>query len=159
VYASPVCSADGIVVALSGFYGPALAVRAGGKGDVTATRRLWHHAQRHPQRIGSPVIVGPHAYLLNDSGLAQCFDLKTGEDLWHQERVSGPSWSSAVYAAGRLYVPNQAGDTLVLAAGPKFEVLARNSLGERVLSSVALADGQVFLRTYKHLWCISGNDE
>jgi outer membrane protein assembly factor BamB len=154
VYASPVYSTDGILVALSGFHGAALAVRAGGKGDVTATHRLWHHPQRNPQRIGSPVIVGDHAYLLNEQGLAQCFDLKTGKDLWHKDRVSSPSWSSPVYAAGRLYVPNQAGDTLVLAASPKFEVLARNSLGERVLSSIALSDGQVFLRTYLHLWCI-----
>jgi outer membrane protein assembly factor BamB len=156
VYASPVCSAaDRIVVALSGFHGPDLAVRAGGKGDVTATHRLWRHAQGIPQRIGSPVIVGGHAFLLNESGLAQGFDLKTGKDLGPRERVSASqSWSSPVAAAGRLYVPNQAGDTLVLAASPPFEVLARNPLGERVLSSIALSDGQVFVRTYQHLWCI-----
>ena len=154
VYASPVCSADGIVVAVSGFYGPALAVRAGGSGDVTATHRLWHHTQRHPQRIGSPVIVGGHAYLLNESGLAQCFDVKTGEDLWKKERVSGASWSSLVYAAGRLYVNTMKGDTLVLSASPKYELLARNSLGERMLSSIAVADDELFIRSYEHLWYI-----
>jgi outer membrane protein assembly factor BamB len=154
VYASPVCSADGIVVAVSGYYGPALAVRAGGKGDVTETRRLWHHTQRHPQRIGSPVIVGEHAYLLNESGVAQCFDLKTGEDLWKKERAGGTSWSSLVYAADRLYVNTTNGDTLVLSASPKYKLLARNSLGEGMRSSIAVAGDELFIRTYEHLWCI-----
>jgi outer membrane protein assembly factor BamB len=154
VYASPVCSEDGIVVAVSGYYGPALAVRAGGSGDVTSTRRLWHHTQRHPQRIGSPVIVGGYAYLLNESGLAQCLDVKTGEDLWNTERVSGASWSSLVSVAGRLYINTMKGDTLVLSASPKYELLARNSLGERVLSSIAVAEDELFIRTYEHLWCI-----
>src|SRR5262249_25069116 len=60
VYTSAVCSGSGIVVAMGGYGGPALAVRAGGKGDVTTTHRLWHQPQKHPQRIGSPVIVGEH---------------------------------------------------------------------------------------------------
>jgi outer membrane protein assembly factor BamB len=154
VYASPVISVDGIVIAVSGYYGPALAVRAGGKGDVTDTRRLWHHTQKHPQRIGSSVIIGEHAYLLNESGLAQCFDLKTGEDLWKKERVSGESWSSPVYAAGRLYINTMNGDTLVLSASPKYQLLARNSLGERVLSSIAVVGDELFIRTYEHLWCL-----
>jgi outer membrane protein assembly factor BamB len=67
VYTSPVVSADGIVVAMSGYGGSALAVRAGGSGDVTKTHRLWHHP-RNPQRIGSAVIVGDHAYLVNEPG-------------------------------------------------------------------------------------------
>ena len=58
VYASPVCSADGIVVALSGFTGPSLAVKAGGKGDVTKTHRLWHAAKGMPEHVGSPVLIG-----------------------------------------------------------------------------------------------------
>jgi outer membrane protein assembly factor BamB len=154
VYASPVISGDGIVVAVSGYYGPALAVRAGGKGDVTDTRRLWHHKQKHPQRIGSPIILGEQAYLLNESGLAQCFNLKTGEDLWKKDRVSGASWSSPVYAAGRLYINTMNGDTLVLSASPKYELLARNKLGERNLSSIAVAGDELFIRTYEHLWCL-----
>jgi outer membrane protein assembly factor BamB len=156
VYASPVCSPDGIVVAVSGYYGPALAVRAGGKGNVTNTHRLWHHKQRQPQRIGSPVLVGRHAYLFNESGLAQCFDLKSGEDLWKKERINGTTWSSPVYASGRLYINTMNGETLVLSASPKYELLAHNKLGERVLSSLAVAGDEIFIRTYEHLWCISG---
>jgi outer membrane protein assembly factor BamB len=154
VYASPVCSTDGVIVTPSGFHGPDLAVRTGGTGDVTGTHRLWRHAERIPQRIGSPVVVGKYAYLLNEQGLAQCFDLATGKDLWSRERVSGPSWGSLVAVGERLYVTNQAGETLVLAAGPEFKVLARNRLNERALSSVAVSDGEIFIRTYQHLWCI-----
>jgi outer membrane protein assembly factor BamB len=156
VYTSPVYSADGIVVAMSGFHGPALAVRAGGKGDVTRTHRVWHHTQKNDQRIGSPVIVGDHAYILNESGMAQCFELKTGKDIWDKKRVGGRSWSSMVATAGRLYVGTHGGDTLVLAASPTFELLATNSLGpeEKILASVAVADGELFIRTYRDLWCI-----
>lgn len=157
VYTSPVISANGIVVAMSGFQGPDLAVRAGGHGDVTKTHRLWQHSAKIPQRIGSPVIVGGHAYILNDNGVAQCIDLKTGEDLWNQRRVSsGSTWGSMMAAGGRLYVTNKAGETFILAASPTYELIAKNTLGETVLSSMAVADGELFLRTYKHLWCIGG---
>jgi len=153
VYTSPVY-ADGIVVAMGGFGGAAMAVKAGGKGDVTKTHRLWYRPQ-NPQRIGSPVIVGEHACILNDDGTAQCIEVKTGKDLWNKQRVGGSTWASMVAAAGRLYVTNRAGDTLVFAARPKFEQLAKNSLGEPVLASLAISDGDLFIRSHKHLWCIS----
>jgi outer membrane protein assembly factor BamB len=155
VYTSPVCSADGIVVAMSGFHGQALAVRAGGSGDVTESNRLWHHARQNPQRIGSPVIVGGHAYLINEQGMGQRFDLKTGEDDWKKERLSTKTWSSPVVSGDRLYLVCENGETVVLSAGPEPKVLARNRLdGETTRASVAVSDGELFIRTYKHLWCI-----
>lgn len=152
-YASPTYG-DGIIVQISGYGGPALAVKPGGKGDVTQTHRLWHQPNRPPQRIGSPVIVDGRVYLLNETGVFQCLDLKTGKDLWDKPRVAGRSWSALVVGAGRIYVPTHEGDTFVLAAGPRFEQLAKNPLGERILSSIAVSDGELFIRTYKHLWCI-----
>jgi outer membrane protein assembly factor BamB len=154
VYTSPVISSDGIVVVMSGYSGPALAVRAGGTGDVTKTHRLWHHARPNPQRIGSAVISGNYAYILNEQGFAQCLDVKTGDDLWNRERISSGSWGSMVLAGGRLYVTNLAGETYVLKADPKLEQLAKNPLGERVLASIAPVNNQIFIRGYKHLWCI-----
>src|SRR4051812_20644139 len=131
-YTSPLYS-DGIVVAMGGFGGMALAVRADGEGDVTATKRLWHHP-RTKQRIGSGVIAGDHIYILDDPGLAECIELKTGKVLW-EKRLQGPattkdSWSSMVLAGERIYVINKGGDTFVLKADPNFEVLATNSIGE-----------------------------
>jgi outer membrane protein assembly factor BamB len=153
VYTSPVLSADGVVVAMSGYGSPALAVKACGDGDVTATRRLWHHTRPNPQRIGSPVIVGDHLYILNEQGQAQCLDVHTGKEV-KKKRVGGVTWGSMVAAAGRLYVTDQDGDTFVLAADPGLEVLATNPLGERCMASPAIADGDVFIRTHQHLWCI-----
>ncbi len=155
VYTSPLY-ADGVVVAMSGFHGPALAVKLGGTGDITK-ERLWHHAKGVPQRIGSGVIVGEHVYILNADGSAYCLELRTGKEVWQMEkRIGGSSWGSMVAAGGRLYVTNQNGDTIVLAAAPKFEQLAFNRLGEHTNASIAVSDGELFIRTFKHLWCIGG---
>jgi len=157
VYTSPLY-ADGMVVAMGGFGGMALAVRAGGNGDVTGTHRLWHHPKTK-QRIGSGVIEDGHIYILNDPGVAECYELKTGKLLW-EERLAGPgadnsSWSSMVLADGRLYAINHSGDTFVLKASPKFELLATNALGEPANASLAVSDGNIFIRTHKALWCIA----
>lgn len=152
VYSSPLVTPE-VVVAMSGFGGPYLAVRPGGKGDVTETHRLWH-VERAPQRIGSGVIVGEHVYILNETGVAQCIELKAGKTLWN-ERVGVGAWGSMVHADGKLYVTNRQGETLVLAAKPTFEILSRNPLNERSNSSPAFSDGEIFIRTFGHLRCIS----
>ena len=157
-YAFDTLHADGIVVAMGGFGGMALAVRAGGNGDVTGTHRLWHHPKTK-QRIGSGVIEDGHIYILNDPGVAECYELKNGKLLW-EERLAGPgadnsSWSSMVLADGRLYAINHSGDTFVLKASPKFELLATNALGEPANASLAVSDGNIFIRTHKALWCIA----
>jgi outer membrane protein assembly factor BamB len=156
VYGSPVCTDDGIVIALSGFHGPGLAVRAGGNGDVTKTHRLWRQAKGIPQRIGSPVIVGKYAYLIDEPGTGRCFEPATGKDLWEGRRVTGATWGTPVYVAGRLYVTNVRGETVVFEPSPEYKQLARNRLGEMTRASLAVSDGELFLRTYKHLWCIGG---
>ena len=155
-YTSPVAD-EGVVVAMSGYGGPALAVRAGGSGDVTESHRLWR-TPKCPQRIGSAVIYQGHIYILDDPGTAECLDLKTGEKVW-EEPLRGPakglsSWSSMVLAGPRLYVINKSGDTFVLEAAPKFKVLAVNPIGEPTLASLAPAQGHFYIRTHQNLWCI-----
>jgi outer membrane protein assembly factor BamB len=135
----------------------ALAVKAGGSGDVTETRRLWQHPKTR-QRIGSGVIHENHVFILNDPGIAECFELQTGKLVW-EERLKGPAprsdnWSSMVASNGRLYVINQGGDAFVLRAAPRFEVLATNSLGETTIGSMAVSDGEIFIHTHQALWCI-----
>ncbi|MCI0744095.1 MAG: PQQ-like beta-propeller repeat protein [Verrucomicrobia subdivision 3 bacterium] len=156
VYTSPL-HADGIVVAMGGFNGSAFAVKTGGAGDVTEMHRLWHHPKTK-QRIGSGVISRGHIYVSSDPGVAECFDLRTGKLIW-EERLKGTasantSWSSMVLAGDRLYVSNHGGDTFVVAASPTFTAMATNSLGEKIESSIAISDQQLFIRTYKSLWCI-----
>ena len=157
VYTSPLYEpSKEIVVAMGGFFGMALAVKAGGSGDVTETRRLWHHPKTK-QRIGSGVIHDGHIYILNDPGIAECFELETGKLIW-EERLHGPAaksdnWSSMVVADAKLYAINQGGDSFVLRASPNFEVLATNSISEPTIASMAVSNGDLFIRTHKALWC------
>jgi len=152
VYTSPI-TGDNVVVAMCGYGGPALAVRPGGSGDQTE-KTLWLHP-KNPQRVGSGVIVGAHLYILNEPGIAWCLDAARGEKMWEQRLGSGNSWCSMVHAAGRLYITNTAGTTFVLAPDPSAcRVLAENAIGELTRASPAFSDGEIFLRTYEHLYCI-----
>src|SRR5262249_49466633 len=121
--------ADGVAVAMSGYYGSALAVKLGGSGDITKDR-LWLHP-RNTQRVGWGVIVGDRVYMVDENGVAHCYDLKTGEDAWKGEKQprGGVTWGSMVHAGGRLYLLMRNGETRVYDASPKYRLLARNSLG------------------------------
>ena len=152
VYTSPLAR-EGIAVSMSGFMGPPLAVRLGGKGEVTESRRLWRQ-ERSQQRIGSGVIHQGHIYIHNDPGVLECIKLKTGETVW-KNRLAGKSWSSVVLSGDRLYTADDGGSCFVVQASPSFKVLARNELGARIRASIAVSDGALFIRSYKHLWCIS----
>lgn len=156
VYNSPLF-ADGMVIGMCGYGGAALAVRAGGNGNVTSSHRVWH-VPRVSQRIGSGVVHEGHHYILSDGGVAECRSLKTGEMVF-SERLKGPgpsgqNWSSLVRSGDRLYAVNQGGDAFVFRAAPKFELLATNSIGEKVIGSIAVSDGLLFIRSYQSLWCI-----
>jgi outer membrane protein assembly factor BamB len=151
-YSSPVVAGD-VIVATGGFGGPALGVRLGGAGDVTASHRLWWK-KGNPQSIGSGVFLGDHVYIPFD-GQIECRDPKTGKTVW-QDRVRGGIWGSIVHVAGRCYVTDRNGATVVFKAGPeKMEVLATNELGEKSNSTPAVSDGEIFIRTFKHLYCIA----
>ncbi len=160
-YSSP-CFGDGLVyLTESGSRNIAMAIRPGGRGDISTTHRLWHFGPTASKIcIGSPVVFQGHIYQVAGGGFAQCLDLQTGKILW-DERLTGTGsrnscWSSAVLAGDRLYVPNQNADVFVLRASTNFTCLATNALsGERMNASLAVSDGDIFLRTYSRLWCIA----
>src|SRR5205814_1152630 len=102
-----------VIVAASGFFGPALAVRPGGKGDVTASHRLWHHGGKNPQRVGSAVISGGLVYQADAEGFLECLEAKSGKSVW-KERLGGKLWGSVLLADGKLYVGDVEGKTFVL---------------------------------------------
>jgi len=160
IYTSPIYG-DGVVVAMGGFLGTTIAVKPGGDGDVTATRRLWQTA-RTKNRLGSGVIANGHVFILNTEGIAECLELGTGKRVW-EERLRGQgakaeSWSSMVLAGDKLYIVNQSSETSVLRASPTFELIAVNPIeGELTNSSMAVSNGEIFIRTHKNLWCISEN--
>jgi outer membrane protein assembly factor BamB len=157
VYNSPVF-ADGLMIAMCGYGGSAMAIKPGGSGDVTEKNRLWYEPKVQ-QRIGSGVVYQGHHYILTDGGILECRDIQTGK-LVFNERVKGPgpagqNWSSLVLSAdGKLYAANQGGDCFVFKAAPKYEMLATNTLGEKIIASIAVSDGHLFIRSYQSLWCI-----
>ena len=156
VYSSPLV-ADDVAVGMSGYGGSSLAVKLGGTGDITGDR-YWLHPKPASQRVGSGVILGEHVYMVDEDGTPHCYELKTGKDLWKDEAKlrGGVSWGSIAAADGKLYLLMRNGETNVLAANPKFELLATNALdGNQTNSSVAISNGELFIRTFKHLWCIT----
>ncbi len=156
IYSSPI-AAEGVVVGMGGYFGTTVAVGAGGNGDVTP-KTLWR-TERTPNRLGSGVVHQGHVYVLNTNGIMECLELKTGK-VKFSERVRGrgpkqESWSSMLLAGDKIFIPNQSGETIVLRAKPKFELIGINSVdGTLTNSSLAASEGQFFLRTHKHLWCI-----
>ena len=95
--------------------------------------------------------------MVEENGIPHCYNLKTGKEVWQIKKRpgGGNTWGSMVHADGRLYILMRNGKTLVFAASPKYELLATNSLGrESTNSSVVISNGDVFIRTFKRLWCI-----
>lgn len=146
---------NGVAVSMSGYTGAAIGVKLGGTGDITANR-LWQHP-KNIQRVGSGMIIGDHVYMVEENTIPHCYELTTGKEVWEvANRPGGTTWGSMLHAQGKLFIPLRNGDTLVLAANPKYEVLGVNSLGggQQTNSSLAVSHGEIYFRTFSHLWCI-----
>jgi outer membrane protein assembly factor BamB len=149
--ASPVVVGEMVVVPSR--VRPMLVVKAGGRGDVTSSHRLWS-SDVGPD-VPSPVSDGEYLYVIRDSGILYCFDVRTGAEIYSGRRLpSGTYSSSLVLADGKIYATNEDGVTSVVRAGPQFEILAENNLDDYTLSSPAISNGQIFLRTDFALWAI-----
>ena len=152
-YSSPVIAGD-LCFVTGGFRGPAMTVRLGGAGDVTRTGRLWR-VENNPQNIGSGVHVDGLIYRPNadQRSSLQCIEMETGKIRWS---ASGEGhWGSVVMAGGLLYATDQQGNTVVFRPNPdKYEEVAHNPLGEPSNSTPAVSDGELYIRTAGHLFCI-----
>ena len=132
---------------------PLLAIRAGGRGDVTDSHRVW--LTSYGPDVPTPVSDGTYLYILRDNGVMHCYDARTGAEVYGGQRVAPGTYSaSLVLADGKLYATSEDGVTTVVKAGPEFEILAENSLDDYTLSSLAIVNGQIFLRTDSALWAI-----
>lgn len=128
------------------------AFRLGGQGDLGVSGLVWEQKKGLP-KVPSMVYVAPHLYAVTDNGIATCMVAATGKILW-QERLGGNFSASPVAAEGRVYFTSDEGLTTVVAASPEFKRLAENPLNEKVQASAAFAQGQIFLRTERHLFAI-----
>ena len=130
-----------------------LGLKPGGRGDITETHRVWS-SDLGPD-VPTPVSDGKLLFAVRDNGVVHALDLQSGRVVWGPERLKPGTYSaSPVLADGRIYVTSEEGITSVFSAGGKFEVLAENAVDEYTLSSVAISQGQIFLRTDKHLFAI-----
>jgi hypothetical protein len=145
-----------VVYALGGGH-TSLAVRTGGRDDVTETLGLWRKSEG--SNVSSPIYYQGHLYWTPDGGTVCCQDAKTGEFVY-KERLKPSAdriWSSPVLADGKLYYVSQHNGTFVVAAKPEFELLAHNQFEDddsRTNASPAVSNGQLFLRTDRRLYCV-----
>jgi outer membrane protein assembly factor BamB len=143
----------GLVFLSTGFNSPSLmAIRPTGRGDVTDSHVAWT-VRRSMPLTPSPLLVGAELYTLSDNGVASCLDAGTGRVHW-QQRIGGNYSASPITASGRIYFQSEEGTGVVIRAGNRFELLAKNTLGERTLASYAVAEGALFIRTEEHLYRI-----
>ena len=129
-----------------------LAIRPDGSGNVTGTHVAWR-TNRGAAYVPSPIFAGPYLLVVADSGIASCFNAKTGKRHW-MERLPGGHSPSTVSADGLVYFTSDRGVTTIVRPGKMFNVIARNELGEQISASPAISQGQIFLRTHQHLYCI-----
>jgi outer membrane protein assembly factor BamB len=161
---TPVFSGDLIVVA-SGRRpeAPIFVIRAGASGDITlekgqsANKHVVWSKQARGSYMPTPLIYGNYLYVLSNQGVLDCYDLQTGGEIYRQ-RIShrgGGFSASPVAADGKIYLPSEDGEMFVVKAGPKFEGLATNSMGELIMATPAISDGKMFVRSQHYVFAIS----
>ena len=134
-------------------------LKAGGAGDITASGRLW--TGQKGSNVSSPILHDGHLYWMNDQqGIAYCAKASTGE-IVYEERIAGAGqvYASPVLAGGHIYYLSRTGKTFVVPAEPRFRLVATNNLqdGGGFNGSPAVADGRLFIRSDKHMYCIGTN--
>ena len=129
------------------------AIKPGAKGEIKDEDLVW----KNPNGIGhvpSPLLYGKEIYVVDDEGTAQCLDAITGKLLW-RERLGGRFRCSPIQVGEHIYFVNQDGKATIIEAGREFKVAATNQLEGMFLASPAVANGALFLRSDKHLYCIA----
>ena len=147
-----------LVFVTGGFPGKEIqAIRADGSGDVSETHVVWR-TKTGVSYVPSPLVDRGLLYIVNDQGIATCFEATTGKVHW-RKRLGGNFTSSPVLAAGKIYVSNEEGTTLVLRAGTEFEQLAENKLPDGQFATPAIIGNRIYVRGTEFLYCVGGDGE
>ena len=142
----------GLIYAVRGFRGAIVAVRSGGKGQLSRDRIAWSHRQNSPDTC-CPILYRGLLFTVSDDGIAQCLDATTGQLQW-RTRLKGPFKASPIAAENRIYFPSTTGVCTVIAAQRTLKQLAENHLDDQLIASPAVSDGTIFLRGRKGLHAI-----
>jgi outer membrane protein assembly factor BamB len=159
-------TAGGLIFVTSGYrpIQPIYAIRTGARGDIslkegkTDSEAIAWSTQKGGPYMPTPIIYGDHLYCCSNAGILTCMEAKTGKQVY-RERLGGRGGytASPVAADGRLYFTSEESGVRVVRAGPKFQLLAANPLGEVCLATPAISDGMLFVRTERHLLGIGRN--
>ena len=134
-----------------------VAIRSGGKGDVSESHIKWSTNEGVGQ-VPSPLAYRGRMYLVKHGGIVTCFNAETGDRIYSEKL--GPRvyyFASPVAADGKIYFCSYLGTVVVVQAGEQFKILAQNKVGERIKATPALVDGKVYLRTAKHVMAFGGS--
>ena len=134
-----------------------LCIRADGSGDVTETHLVWQQRGKATY-VPSLLLHEGLLYMVNDGGVVQCFESKTGDVVW-DDKLDGGFSSSPMLAGGNIYVANEDGKLYVFKPGRKFELVAKNDLGtdgsgDGGFASPVFLDNRIYLRTLHALYCL-----
>jgi outer membrane protein assembly factor BamB len=157
---APIIAQDLIILAGGYPLGrPMYAFRPGASGDISLKDGqekndflVWRAAKGSPY-TPTPIAYGEHLYVCADNGIFSAYNLKTGE-LIYQQRLPSSFSASPVAADGKLYMPSEDGEVFVVKAGPKFELLATNPMGESLMATPAISEGVIYVRSQKFLYSI-----
>lgn len=153
--ASPVYH-NGMLFASSGDGGGdrhMVAVKLNGNGSATKPSLVWENKKDFPY-VPCMLSRGEHVYFVNDKGLAGCYQQATGRQIWFERLAGAKFLASPVMIDGKIYAGSEEGDVYVIAAEPTYQLLAKNTLGERIRATPAVADNRLYIRGQYHLFCI-----
>lgn len=154
--ATPVAG-NGMVFVYAGFpVKKTFAITLGGSGDLTGSTSIAWQYDKGTAYVPSSILYGDFLYLMSDRGIITCLDSKTGKIIYEGGRIPIPATFTASPVAfdGKILMTSEDGDTFVIKAGPKHEVIATNSIAEPVYASPAISDGMIFIRGEQNLYCI-----
>ena len=134
------------------------AIRGGGSGDVTKTHVLWNVDSKAPSNIASPLVVDDRLFLVKKGGLSSCFETSSGKSIYGLSRIRnlGNYYASPIAGDGKIFVTGENGFIVVLADEPELKILSKNDMGETCIATPAIANGCLFIRTVRKLYCVGG---
>lgn len=146
---------------------PIYAIRPGGNGDISlkdgkeSSDFIAWSKQRGGPYMPTPIVYGDLLYTCSNQGVLTAYNATTGERVY-QERIGGTGaafTASPVASDGKIYLASEDGDVFVVKAGPKYELLSRNPVGEVMMATPAISDGMVIVRTISHLYAFGSADK
>ena len=153
----------GIVIITNGYRGvqPIFAIKPGATGDITLQNKAttsdfvsWSTTRGGPY-IPTPVVYGDQLYVLLNNGVLATYKVATGEQIYQKRMGTGGSFSASPVAAdGKIYCSSEDGDVYVIKAGPEYEELAKNAIGEVLMATPAISDGLIIFRGLHNIYAI-----